>query len=527
MMQVSCIFITWLCTIRVSLGSLELKFVTGIGRHSIKAEDFTQIFPVYGAYVPALNFIQADATGDRGSGMVTTKGLLAATYFGHSFTDVYGSTLFPDICNGNVPITFYADNAYVRCKETAQFLIKGIQYNCSNTSTILHSITTASTGATTGPGSTYRILSEGQADNLYPGCTYASQAETNALYGSYAGNNALFNGPDEYLKRNLYYEIKTISDAIQFSKSNWCTTNQALCVTKTLLDVPTLWSGAYFKPWSYGWDISKAIVNMLYFQVTQGNKILNNTMSAADVLRVKKVQVEAIGSYLNDYNIRSFQQDLIIHILGVLEQAVTGVSLGYSELQSKVNDKLVLFLGHDANLLNILKWLKADAFPYGQPKNSPGYMHFILFELWKESTNGTYYIRPVYHAPTIIDLSNPTDPNIRPQATRWTNQRSIISIPGCTSGSQSMCPYTKFKKILLDNIMEQPKFQCMSTQMQSLVYQLYVHTNSPSSTPTSSPSTSHPSSTPTSLPTKKPHHHPHHHPKNKHHHHHHHHKNKI
>ena len=229
----------------------------------------------------------------------------------------------------------YADGEYNRTQETAAYIAKGLAYTCSSASNAIipvHILSPA--GSTTGPGSPYRILSEGQDDNRYPGCNLAGRNETFPNYGSTGYTEADLDtsewmGAQQYLQQNLFFEITALSDAVGFRYSSWCESNPTLCVTKTLLDVPTEFLGAYFAPWKQGWDISKSLVNMLYFQAADSRPILNNTMSVHTVQLLKKIQTQLLLSYVNDFNVHSFGVDLIAQVLGLLEQAATGRSLGY------------------------------------------------------------------------------------------------------------------------------------------------------------------------------------------------------
>jgi hypothetical protein len=63
------------------LSAMKLKFAVGIGRHSIKAETFSSITD-YSNYFNSKDIIQRDSIGDRGSSIVTSRGLIAATYTG-------------------------------------------------------------------------------------------------------------------------------------------------------------------------------------------------------------------------------------------------------------------------------------------------------------------------------------------------------------------------------------------------------------------------------------------------------------
>ena len=72
------------------------------------------------------------------------------------------------------------------------------------------------------------LQSEGQNNNRYPGCGLSTFNETVGEYGAefetFTGdvNGVVWGGIQQYLQQNLYYEFKTISDAIGFSKSPYC-----------------------------------------------------------------------------------------------------------------------------------------------------------------------------------------------------------------------------------------------------------------------------------------------------------------
>ena len=349
-----------------------------------------------------------------------------------------------------------------------------MSYQCSDRISIPIQ-TLSPTNSSSGPGSPYRILSEGQDDNRYLGCNLAGINETYPNYGALsiedpALSTSAWHGPQQYLEQNLFFEVKALSDAIGFSSSQWCKSNPNLCLTKSLLDVPTLFDGSYFKPWQGGWDIAKTLVNVIYYQAADGRPILNSTMSLQTVALLKKIQVQLLLSYVNDFNLHSFGVDLIAQVLGLLQQAATGQALGYSELQAPVDSSFVLLVGHDTNILSLLRWIGSDATPFGQPVNTPGFLSFLFFELWQDDESQAHFVRAIYYSPPLEALRDLADPRSLPLRDRWTKYRSIVPIRGCPTDGRGFCPFASFKSLILNAALaDRQPMRCMSSQSFALL----------------------------------------------------------
>ena len=141
-------------------------------------------------------------------------------------------------------------------------------------------------------------------------------------------------------------------------------------------------------------------------------------------------------------------------------------------------------VGHDANILQLLRWIGSDATPFHYPVNTPGFLNFVFFELWEEEEEEEgggqdYFVRVVYYSPPLIALRNLVDPLSLPASSRWRRYRSIVPIRNCPSnltaqasaeGGRGFCPYSTFKSLILKQVLAsgQP-MGCMSSQSYSLL----------------------------------------------------------
>lgn len=115
---------------------------------------------------------------------------------------------------------------------------------------------------------------------------------------------------------------------------------------------------------------------------------------------------------------------------------ITFLSCRYSEIQPPVSSSFVLLVGHDANILQLLRWIGSDATPFHYPVNTPGFLNFVFFELWEEGDSRDYkehFVRVVYYSPPLVALRNLVDPLSIPASTRWRRYRSIVPIRNCPS----------------------------------------------------------------------------------------------
>jgi hypothetical protein len=159
-------------------------------------------------------------------------------------------------------------------------------------------------------------------------------------------------------------------------------------------------------------------------------------------------------------------------------------SCRYSEIQPPATGNFVILVGHDANILQLLRWIGSDATPFHYPVNTPGFLNFVFFELWEEEEEEEgggqdYFVRVVYYSPPLIALRNLVDPLSLPASSRWRRYRSIVPIRNCPSnltaqasagGGRGFCPYSTFKSLILKQVLAsgQP-MGCMSSQSYSLL----------------------------------------------------------
>ena len=163
------------------------------------------------------------------------------------------------------------------------------------------------------------------------------------------------------------------------------------------------------------------------------------------------------------------------------KQSITELPIySYSEIQSPVSSNFVLLVGHDANILQLLRWVGSDATPFHYPVNNPGFLNFVFFELWQQEQGSDkddvseLFVRVVYYSPPLSALRNLVDPLTMAASSRWKRYRSIVPIRNCpanlTEGGRGLCPYSAFKTLILSQVLAdgQP-MGCMSSQSYSLL----------------------------------------------------------
>jgi 4-phytase/acid phosphatase len=193
--------------------------------------------------------------------------------------------------------------------------------------------------------------------------------------------------------------------------------------------------------------IASTMAEDLLLEYTDGMEALNVGWGRVDVHKLRDLlQLHTANEDIaqrTDYIARVQSSNLLMHILGSMEQAVAThpVTGGLT----KPDDRLLILVGHDTNLVNIsgalgLSWLidgRRDDTPPGGA---------LVFELWKKRGASEYSVRTFYTAQTLDQMRNAT-----PLSVANPPERMPVFVPGCSLADGS-CGWRAFQQALQNAI---------------------------------------------------------------------------
>jgi 4-phytase/acid phosphatase len=129
-----------------------------------------------------------------------------------------------------------------------------------------------------------------------------------------------------------------------------------------------------------------------------------------------------------------------------MEQAVTGKAVPGAI--GKPGDRLLVIVGHDANLSNIqgtlnLTWLIPGDLPNDTPPGGA-----LVFELWRQPAGGEYSVRTYYTAQTLEQMRRAL-----PLTLDSPPAKATVFIPACsTAQAGSPCDWKAFQHTIETSI---------------------------------------------------------------------------
>jgi 4-phytase/acid phosphatase len=143
---------------------------------------------------------------------------------------------------------------------------------------------------------------------------------------------------------------------------------------------------------------------------------------------------------------RTSASNLLSHVVKAMEQAVTGKAVPGAI--GKPGDRMLVIVGHDANLSNIqgtlnLAWL----LPGYQPNDTPP-GGALVFELWRRPAGGEYSVRTYYTAQTLEQMRQAL-----PLTLDSPPAKATVFVPGCsTAKAGSPCDWKAFQHTIETSI---------------------------------------------------------------------------
>jgi len=403
--------------------NLELATAVILSRHSIKAPSSFTTDPLEGC----LALPSGSAYWGTDSGLLTRDGLLVAEAQGRFLKERYASIHQCDTGNALA----LADDEE-RDEETARGLLTGLYDGCDAIPSAVYS-----------PGELVHLLfSEGQDDNLYPGCSRATESQTLGMVG---------NDVDSYFHSNFMPQLVNISKFANCSG---------------LLTLASTWQGGYWTTFSGGLKIAAKYADTWMTQALSGKTVTSGNgeeISLDTALSMYKVTGALFDLYRNAFNLRNFGSQPIASILATLDQVVNGTQSEIDDqLLPALTNKIVFYVGHDVQIAFLRQLLNLNWESPGWLWNQPTFAGEIAHELFKDKTTGKYLVRLgfVSDSPTGMLETEKTNSS---KGVSWVP----IAIPGCSSNSSDpyMCDYITFKQLVSSRL----STECMSDAMKGFM----------------------------------------------------------
>src|ERR1035437_6363136 len=137
---------------------------------------------------------------------------------------------------------------------------------------------------------------------------------------------------------------------------------------------------------------------------------------------------------------RTLASNLLSHVVKAMEQAATGKAVPGAI--GRPGDRLLVIVGHDANLSNIqgtlnLSWLLPGDLPNDTPPGGA-----LVFELWRQPAGGDYSVRTYYTAQTLDEMRQAL-----PLTLDSPPAKATVFVPACsTAKAGSPCDWKAFQR---------------------------------------------------------------------------------
>jgi 4-phytase/acid phosphatase len=139
---------------------------------------------------------------------------------------------------------------------------------------------------------------------------------------------------------------------------------------------------------------------------------------------------------------RALASNLLSHVVKAMEQAVAGKAVPGAI--GRPGDRMVVIVGHDANLVNIqgtlnLAWLLPGDLPNDTPPGGA-----LVFELWRQPAGGEYSVRTYYTAQTFDQMRQAL-----PLTLDSPPAKAPVFVPACsTAKAGSPCDWKAFQRTI-------------------------------------------------------------------------------
>jgi 4-phytase/acid phosphatase len=193
--------------------------------------------------------------------------------------------------------------------------------------------------------------------------------------------------------------------------------------------------------------LASTMTENLLLEYTEGMDAKNVGWGRVDLGRLRGLlQLHTASEDISQrtaYIARAQSSNLLSHVLRSMEQAVAGHPVAGSLI--KLDDRVLILVGHDTNLANIggalgLSWLidgRRDDTPPGGA---------LVFELWKQAGADEYAVRTFFIAQTLDQMRNKT-----PLSLSVPPERVPVFVPGC-GRPDGACDWIGFQKALNDAV---------------------------------------------------------------------------
>ncbi len=189
--------------------------------------------------------------------------------------------------------------------------------------------------------------------------------------------------------------------------------------------------------------VASTMAENVLLEYTEGMDAANVGWGRVDIHKLRElIQLHSASEDITGhaaYIARIQSSNLLFHILKSMEQAVNGLPV--TGALTKPDDRLLILVGHDTNLVNIsgvlnLSWLidgRRDDTPPGGA---------LVFELWKSRKDGAYSVRTFYTAQTLDQMRNSA-----PLSLANPPQCVPVFVPGCSQPNAS-CEWQAFQRAI-------------------------------------------------------------------------------
>jgi 4-phytase/acid phosphatase len=209
----------------------------------------------------------------------------------------------------------------------------------------------------------------------------------------------------------------------------------------SIFDVPVALGGGsnYSSGYSGPLTVASTMTEDLLLEYTTGMSDANTGWGCVDGTKLRALMQLDTASW--DYGYRTptvariYGSNLLDHIERSMEQSITGKPVAGA--LSKPDDRLLIVVGHDTNIVTVAGALGVDWIIDGRVDDTPP-GGALLFEVWRPRDGGAPFVRLEYTAQTLEQMRQAqTLTPANPAAT------APIFVPGCSRQDKS-CTWEGF-----------------------------------------------------------------------------------